>query len=435
MVLAGKTGMEYVSDDPTIDKGSEVNSNSKKLPSDISATDEEKCPAHLADVALECLQSWMPCRTIDHEQWYTCNGWSSTDVSLAGCGKLGLELGGYDLTKGFVVGYTKAHGGVMMRIQELDKWRVKRLLELCGVYLIEMAPRKAKTIKPEPVGIEGEPVRVEETRVVVERGEPLGTNNKLDIILTQLAGVNQTIAHMDNRLNTLEQRKNPPRSHTSSYYRRDEPIGAVSEAFLGDARRASLGGLGVEPPRAHIHDPRHDPIRPQNNRHITHPQLTNETNGEPIHEELLLRFGDTTYVNHEIELRNLKQTSTVQDYQAKFERLSSMVKNRPVESKIAHFIGGLNEDIQIEMLRDPPTELRRCFALAKVIEEQFRRRDAQKKVHKPGFVSKPQANIVRTAPPKKALQFDSLAAKTYLGLPWAAHVEMGLGCGTWFGLV
>ncbi|KAF3773238.1 hypothetical protein EJ110_NYTH55402 [Nymphaea thermarum] len=69
-----------------------------------------------------------------------------------------------------------------------------------------------------------------------------------------------------------------------------------------------------------------------------------------------------------------------------------MVKNRPVESKIAHFIGGLNEDIQIEMLRDPPTELRKCFALAKVIEEQFRCRDAQKKIHKPGFVSKPNAN-------------------------------------------
>ncbi|KAF3772009.1 hypothetical protein EJ110_NYTH56689 [Nymphaea thermarum] len=69
-----------------------------------------------------------------------------------------------------------------------------------------------------------------------------------------------------------------------------------------------------------------------------------------------------------------------------------MVKNRPVESKIAHFIGGLNKDIQIEMLRDPPTELRKCFALAKVIEEQFRRRDAQKKIHKPGFVSKPNAN-------------------------------------------
>ncbi|KAF3774637.1 hypothetical protein EJ110_NYTH52673 [Nymphaea thermarum] len=84
--------------------------------------------------------------------------------------------------------------------------------------------------------------------------------------------------------------------------------------------------------------------------------------------ELLLRFGDTSYVNHEIELRNLKQTSTVQDYQ-----YICGVKNRPVESKIAHFIGGLNEDIQIEMLRDPPTELRKCFALAKTIEEQFKR--------------------------------------------------------------
>ncbi|KAF3783213.1 hypothetical protein EJ110_NYTH32580 [Nymphaea thermarum] len=318
-----------------------------------------------------------------------------------------------------------------------------------------MAPRKAKTIEPEPVGIEGEHVRVEETRVV-ERGESSGTNNKLDLILTQLAVVTQTIAHMDNWLNTLEQRRDPPRSHTSSYYRRNEPIGAVSEAFLGDARRASLGGLGVEPPRAHIHEPRHDPIRPQNNRHITHPQLTNETNGEPIHvgerarrggerptpEDIRRAFqearhqnepyqhrgqhqegprrqhenrsnhsmtlgdydddldreiemlNDTTYVNHEIELRNLKQTSTVQDYQTKFERLSSMVKNRPVESKITHFIGGLNEDIRIEMLRDPPTELRRCFALAKVIEEQFRHRDGQKKIHKPGFVSKPNANII-----------------------------------------
>ncbi|KAF3783676.1 hypothetical protein EJ110_NYTH31993 [Nymphaea thermarum] len=121
-------------------------------------------------------------------------------------------------------------------------------------------------------------------------------------------------------------------------------------------------------------------------------------------EELLLHFGDTTHVNHEIELRNLKQTSTVQDYQTKFERLSSMVKNRPVESKIAHFIGGLSEDIQIEMLRDPPTELRKCFDLAKVIEEQFKRRDARKKAYKPGFVSKPNTNFVKTAPPKKPIE-------------------------------
>ncbi|KAF3788814.1 hypothetical protein EJ110_NYTH20333 [Nymphaea thermarum] len=309
-----------------------------------------------------------------------------------------------------------------------------------------MASRKAKTIEPETVEVEGEQIRVEETQIV-ERGEPSGTNSKLDLILNQLAGVTQTIANMDDRLNTLEQRRNPPRSHSSSYYRRNEPIGAVSEAFLGDARRASLGGLGVEPPGAHTHDPQNDPIIPPNTRQIIHPQLTNGTNhnGEPIHvgegarrggerltpeeirraflewycfweedfpdatwdvfkEELLLRFGDTTYVNHEIELRNLKQTSSVQDYQTKFERLSSMVKNRPVESKIAHFIGGLSEDIQIEMLRDPPTELRKCFSLAKVIEEQFKRRDARKKAYKPGFVAKPNTNVMRSAPPKKQIE-------------------------------
>ncbi|XP_031482769.1 uncharacterized protein LOC116252561 [Nymphaea colorata] len=121
-------------------------------------------------------------------------------------------------------------------------------------------------------------------------------------------------------------------------------------------------------------------------------------------DELLLRFGETMYVNHEIELRNLKQTSTVQDYQSKFERLCSMVKNRPEDSKIAHFIGGLDEDIQIEMLRDPPTELRRCFALAKTIEEQLRRREARKKVYKPGLVSKPKPNFVKPAPPQKKFE-------------------------------
>ncbi|KAF3791957.1 hypothetical protein EJ110_NYTH12896 [Nymphaea thermarum] len=55
-------------------------------------------------------------------------------------------------------------------------------------------------------------------------------------------------------------------------------------------------------------------------------------------EEILLRFGETTYVNYVIELQKLKQTSSVQDYQGKFEKLSSMVKNSPEESKIAHFI-------------------------------------------------------------------------------------------------
>ncbi|KAF3771888.1 hypothetical protein EJ110_NYTH59244 [Nymphaea thermarum] len=364
-----------------------------------------------------------------------------------------------------------------------------------------MAPRKAKTIEPETVVVEGEHVVVEET-CIVERGESSGTNSKLDLILNQLAGVTQTIANMDGRLNNLEQRRDPPRSHTYSYYRRNDPIGAVSEAFLVDARRASLRGQGVEqPPRAQTHVPQNEPIQPNIQWQIIHPQLTNVTiqlgaalhvgerarrEGERLTPEEIRRafleqrqhqerqhhdehfhmgprnegprgqhenrsmqsmtfgefeedldreiemmngqergqhpkrlwngiaFGRRTfrmllgmfskrssyygleisYVNHEIELRNLKQTSTIQDYQSKFERLSSMVKNRPVESKIAHFIGGLNEDIQIEMLRDPPTELRKCFALAKTIEEQFKRRGARKKAYKSGFVSKPKTNFV-----------------------------------------
>ncbi|KAF3784991.1 Uncharacterized protein EJ110_NYTH10564 [Nymphaea thermarum] len=148
-----------------------------------------------------------------------------------------------------------------------------------------MAPRKAKTIEPETLVVEGEQVVVEETRIV-ERGESSGTNSKLDLILSQVAGVNQTIANIDGRLNTLEQRRVPPRSHTSSYYRRNDPIGVVSEAFLVDARRASLRGQGMkQPPRAQTHVPPNEPIPPPIQRQIVHPQFTNGTHqpGATLH--------------------------------------------------------------------------------------------------------------------------------------------------------
>ncbi|XP_031505661.1 uncharacterized protein LOC116267862 [Nymphaea colorata] len=56
------------------------------------------------------------------------------------------------------------------------------------------------------------------------------------------------------------------------------------------------------------------------------------------------------------------------------------------------------------MLRDPPTELGKCFALAKTIEEQLRRREARKKAYKPGLASKPKPNFGKSAPPNKRFE-------------------------------
>ncbi|KAF3792666.1 hypothetical protein EJ110_NYTH11284 [Nymphaea thermarum] len=86
--------------------------------------------------------------------------------------------------------------------------------------------------------------------------------------------------------------------------------------------------------------------------------LNSQANWDQFKAELLLRFGNTSFVNYEVELRNLKQLCSVQEYQSHFERLSCMVRNRPEEALIGHFIGGLVEDIQIDMLAQPPVELR-----------------------------------------------------------------------------
>ncbi|XP_031479944.1 uncharacterized protein LOC116250461 [Nymphaea colorata] len=80
-------------------------------------------------------------------------------------------------------------------------------------------------------------------------------------------------------------------------------------------------------------------------------------------EALVLRFGESSYVDYDIELRNLRQTASVQEYQAKFENLASMVDWTP-KSLIAAFVGGLKEEIQIDIRAEPNTELRKCFAKA-----------------------------------------------------------------------
>ncbi|KAF3789047.1 hypothetical protein EJ110_NYTH19744 [Nymphaea thermarum] len=96
---------------------------------------------------------------------------------------------------------------------------------------------------------------------------------------------------------------------------------------------------------------------------------------EEFKDALLLRFGESAYVDYDIELRNLKQTSSVQEYQARFENLASMVEWTP-KSLIAAFIGGLKEEIQIDIRAERNEILRKCFAKARAIEDRQRKKQA-----------------------------------------------------------
>ncbi|KAF3783087.1 hypothetical protein EJ110_NYTH33108 [Nymphaea thermarum] len=81
----------------------------------------------------------------------------------------------------------------------------------------------------------------------------------------------------------------------------------------------------------------------------------------------------TLSVDFDIDLRNLKQTSTVQDYQEKFEDLACMVDWTP-KALIAAFVGGLKDEIQIDVRAERITDLKACFAKARAVEERLQKK-------------------------------------------------------------
>ncbi|KAF3772692.1 hypothetical protein EJ110_NYTH57013 [Nymphaea thermarum] len=89
---------------------------------------------------------------------------------------------------------------------------------------------------------------------------------------------------------------------------------------------------------------------------------------------LLVRFGESPFTYYyDVELKNLKHTSTVEDYQRRFEYLAGIAQGWSTRALIGVFIGGLKEEIRIEMLCQGPIELLDSYPKARMIEEKIRR--------------------------------------------------------------
>ncbi|GKB30446.1 ty3-gypsy retrotransposon protein [Tanacetum coccineum] len=86
---------------------------------------------------------------------------------------------------------------------------------------------------------------------------------------------------------------------------------------------------------------------------------------------LELRFGPSTYENHQATLFKLKQTSTVSAYQTDFERISNCVTGLSPEALLNCFLSGLRADIQNELAILHPTSLHQAYGLAKLIEDKI----------------------------------------------------------------
>jgi len=94
---------------------------------------------------------------------------------------------------------------------------------------------------------------------------------------------------------------------------------------------------------------------------------------------LELRFGPSTYINHQVELFKLQQTSTVTEYQGRFEHLYYCVVGLTPETILNCFISGLSIDIRRELTILNPYSIAQDIGLAKLIEDKLR--DSKPKQH------------------------------------------------------
>ncbi|XP_058752398.1 uncharacterized protein LOC131625563 [Vicia villosa] len=112
---------------------------------------------------------------------------------------------------------------------------------------------------------------------------------------------------------------------------------------------------------------------------------------------LELRFGPSTYDNHQAELFKLKQEGTVVEYQTKFEQLGNQVVGLPQDAILNCFISGLNVDIKNEMAIQRPTNISQAIGLAKLIEAKLK--DSKPKFSKTYVNPFPKSNPTSLSAP------------------------------------
>ncbi|KAL4590005.1 hypothetical protein LXL04_002923 [Taraxacum kok-saghyz] len=84
-----------------------------------------------------------------------------------------------------------------------------------------------------------------------------------------------------------------------------------------------------------------------------------------------LRFGPSTFENHQAALFKLSQTSTITAYQSEFEKISNRVNGLTPDALLNCFLSGLRTDIRNELAILHPTSLNQAYGLAKLVEDKF----------------------------------------------------------------
>lgn len=118
---------------------------------------------------------------------------------------------------------------------------------------------------------------------------------------------------------------------------------------------------------------------------------------DEFEDELRTRFGESSFTNYDVSIKDLRQKGSVQDYQAEFEDLFCIVRLEE-SALIGSFIAGLRENLRIKLLIDPPQSLRVCFVKARILEKKNKQLAAYYKKWKPSSLEPPP---ITTGPTKK----------------------------------
>jgi hypothetical protein len=101
-------------------------------------------------------------------------------------------------------------------------------------------------------------------------------------------------------------------------------------------------------------------------------QLFKESEDEPTWElmknSLHVRYGPTQFDDFYGDLTKLKQTGTVREYQAQYERLMSRAGRLSANQQIGGFVSGLKENIRAEVQASRPSTLTVAVGLARLFE-------------------------------------------------------------------
>jgi len=96
---------------------------------------------------------------------------------------------------------------------------------------------------------------------------------------------------------------------------------------------------------------------------------------------LELRFGPSSYTNHQAELFKLQQHGSVSEYQTHFEKLSNCVIGLSSDTILNCFISGLQPEIRRELTILHPYSISQAIRLAKLIEDKIK--DSKPKYPRP----------------------------------------------------